>query len=177
MTEKARRLFFALWPEAGQQQALGVAARAVREGVTGRPVPEENLHVTLAFLGSVSETRCAGVEAAAATIATDPFDLRLDRAGCWRRTGILWLGASSTPPALERLVSDLWSALEPHGFWPDHRDFRPHVTIARRCRKARAGAFEPVDWPVRDFALLESFTGQRGARYTVISRFPLGRHG
>lgn len=166
-------MFFALWPHAGQREALAAAARSVREDVTGRAVPDRNLHVTLAFLGSVAAELVSAVEAAAATIAVDALDLRLDRAGCWRRTGILWLGAASTPPALEQLVSQLWAALEPHGFWPDHRDFRPHVTIARRCRNARAGTFEPVDWPVRDFALLESHTGQRGASYTVIGRWPL----
>jgi len=171
--EEVRRLFFALWPDADQRQGLATAARAVRENDTGRPVPEENLHVTLAFLGSVTKDRVTRVEAAAATISADTFELHLDRAGCWRRTGILWLGASSTPPALERLVSCLWSALEPCGFWPDHRDFRPHVTIARRCKKARAGAFEPVAWSVRDFALLESFSGHRGASYKVIGRWPL----
>lgn len=152
---------------------LATAATAIRHGVTGRPVPDDNLHVTLAFLGSVAPDRVAGVSAAAAQLSAERFDLHLDRAGCWRRTGILWLGASSTPPALEHLVNRLWSALEPQGFWPDHRDFRPHVTIARRCGKARAGDFDPVDWPVRHFTLLESLAGQRGASYTVIGRWPL----
>lgn len=173
MTDKARRLFLALWPDAGQRAALATAAAAVCQGVTGRPVPAKNLHVTLAFLGSVATDRVARVEEAAAGLSAKAFDLHLDRAGCWRRTGILWLGASNTPSALERLVKGLWQALGPHGFRSDHRDFRPHVTIARRCKRAIANPFEPVDWPVRDFALLESITGQRGARYTVIGRWPL----
>ena len=103
------------------------------------------------------------------------FGLTIDRAGWWQRSGILWLGPSAGPTALNRLVKSLWAALEPCGFWSDFRDFYPHVTIARRWRKARLPEIKPVHWPIDALALLESHTGQRGARYTVLERWPLSR--
>ena len=49
----ARRLFFALWATAEERRALSAAAAAAVGTSGGRAVPEENLHVTLAFLGQV----------------------------------------------------------------------------------------------------------------------------
>ena len=174
MTEsRRRRLFFALWPEGETRRRLAAAADAVRRGAAGRAVPAGNLHITLAFLGSVDESGFDCVRAAAARLTAVRFDLNIDRPGWWKRTGILWLGPSKAPAALNRLVKALWAELEPCGFWPDFRDFHPHLTIARRCRKAELPGVEPVPWPVDDVVLLESHTGQRGASYTVIERWPL----
>lgn len=175
MTEpRKRRLFFALWPDSTVRRRLAVASEQVREKANGRPVPDENLHITLAFLGSVDAEVLACITGAARTLATESFELVIDRAGWWRRTGILWLAPSRAPSALNRLVKALWAALEPCGFWPDYRDFHPHLTIARRCRRASLPEVEPVHWPVPEITLLESHTGQRGARYTVLDSWPLG---
>ncbi len=168
-----RRLFFALWPDPEVRTGLAAASATVRAGASGRAVPDENLHITLAFLGSVDAEIFVGIREAAAGLGADAFDLVIDRAGWWRRTGILWLGPSRSPAALNRLVKDLWTALEPSGFWPDFRDFHPHLTIARRCRRAVLPEIEPVPWPISALTLLESHTGQRGARYSVIESWPL----
>jgi len=170
---RRRRLFFALWPDPDVRAGLAAASAAVRAKASGRTVPDENLHITLAFLGNVDPGIFACVRDGAATLEAAPFEIVIDRAGWWRRTGILWLAPSRAPAALNHLVKGLWTALEPCGFWPDFRDFHPHLTIARRCRKAVLPEFEPVPWPVSALTLLESHTGQRGARYTVIESWPL----
>ena len=172
---RKRRLFFALWPDAEVRNGLASAAAAVRKHGSGRSVPDENLHITLAFLGSVDEELLDCVRSAAEQVNAGAFALTIDRAGWWQRTGILWLGPSAGPAALNRLVKSLWAALEPCGFWPDFRDFHPHVTIARRWRKARLPEIRPVHWPIDALMLLESHTGQRGARYTLLERWPLIR--
>src|SRR5205807_403857 len=70
--EPTRRLFFALWPDAGQRAALVHATRKAVRSSGGRPVPEESLHVTLAFLGSVPERRVAELQAIARRVAEAP---------------------------------------------------------------------------------------------------------
>jgi 2'-5' RNA ligase len=172
--ERKRRLFFALWPNPAVRTGLARASALVYAHASGRAVPDENLHITLAFLGNVDADIATCVRQGAAGLAAEGFELVIDRAGWWKRTGILWLGPSRAPAALNRLVKGLWAALEPCGFWPDFRDFHPHLTIARRCRRAVLADFEPVTWPISAFTLLESHTGQRGARYMVIESWPLG---
>ncbi|MGD8964393.1 MAG: RNA 2',3'-cyclic phosphodiesterase, partial [Gammaproteobacteria bacterium] len=115
---RKRRLFFALWPDPDVRRQLAAASKCVRDKATGRPVPDENLHITLAFLGSVDAEVFACISEAARGLATESFELVIDRAGWWRRTGILWLAPSRAPASLNRLVKALWVALEPCGFWP-----------------------------------------------------------
>jgi 2'-5' RNA ligase len=157
----------------GQPKQSGRKRSARQHSGAGRPIPDANLHLTLAFLGKVEETRIPALRAATGGLALPAFDLRIDRRGRWPRSGILWLGPSAPPAALNRLVKGIWGALEPLSFWSDFRDFRPHVTIARRCGVGGPGEVAPVDWPVRDFALMVSDLDHKGATYRVLARWPL----
>jgi 2'-5' RNA ligase len=136
-------------------------------------VPDANLHLTLAFLGPVEADRAASIAAAVGALSLPAFELVIDRQGWWRRSGVLWLGPSASPPALNRLVKALWAALEPLGFWPDFRHFRPHVTVARRCARGRSGEVEPLVWPVSGFELMVSVHHRKGAAYRVHRSWPL----
>ena len=158
---------------AGRAKSQGKGGPARRHTGPGRPIPEANLHLTLAFLGKVEETRIPALLAATGELELPAFDLRIDRRGRWARSGILWLAPSTPPAALNRLVKGIWGALEPLEFWSDFRDFRPHVTIARRCGRGGRGEVAPVDWPVRDFALMVSDLDHKGASYRVLERWPL----
>lgn len=173
MSETKRRLFFGLWPDPDLREQLAIAARAAQRHTGGRPVPAHNLHLTLAFLGNLT-TGCAEcVTGAAADIAVEPFALRFDRIGWWRRPGILWLAPAAWPAQIEGLAAVLWQVLAPCGIEPETRPFKPHVTVARRCGRARTGPMTPIDWPVSDFVLIESLAGQTGSRYQVLKRWPL----
>ena len=87
MTEPEReprhRLFFALWPDdATRGRIVDATARQVR-AAAGRTTPRENLHVTLAFLGGVPESRLTPLADVAGQIASLSFDLVLDRIEYW----------------------------------------------------------------------------------------------
>ena len=106
------RVFFALMPDdeiASHLLALGhhVAARG-----GGRLMPVQNLHLTLAFIGSVTATQMDTLIACAHTVS-DAFitslaaadqsegelDLRvcLNRLGFWPQGGVLWAGCRLSP--------------------------------------------------------------------------------
>jgi 2'-5' RNA ligase len=141
----------------------------------GRPVPPENLHVTLAFIGPVDEETACCLREAAARVPVVPFDLVLDTVGGFRRARVVWLGVSRVPEALRRLVTGLNEALAVCGYEPDPRPYTPHVTLFRH---AEPGGDEgrqlprPIVWPIREFVLVESATTPRGAVYRVLQRFP-----
>jgi 2'-5' RNA ligase len=76
------------------------------------------------------------------------------------------------PDALTQLEERLWTELVERGFRAEERVYRPHVTLARRARPVES-AVEPVSFPVRDLALVESFPDGRNVYYEVLERWPL----
>jgi 2'-5' RNA ligase len=172
----SRRLFFALWPGAKVRDALFAASRAAVADCGGKPVPLENLHLTLAFLHSVKNERVAGIQEAAAEVAsrTAAFPLLVDGIGFWPRSQILYAGAAQPHDELDLLVHRLWQRLGRCGFTPERRVFRPHVTLARKAASGNGTLSAPVAWEVNGFSLVESITGQRVATYQVIGSWRLG---
>lgn len=176
--EPQQRLFFALWPEAADREALAAAtARAVRH-CGGRPVPESNLHATLAFLGSVAQARVPQLKEIAATCAADfpppaPLSLRLARLVHWPRQEILCAVTADEPAAPALLADGLKDATAAAGFAPDLKPFRAHVTVARKVLRFEALTFAPVEWRFERFALIDSRTDRRGPIYSVVEFFPL----
>jgi 2'-5' RNA ligase len=166
-----RRTFFALWPDAATAGALvRTTKRAVRL-CGGRPTAKERLHITIAFLGGLTDEELAHARSAA-PIEVGAFDLTLDTLGLWPSTRVLWLAARSPPPGLLELERRLWAALEQRGFKREPRIYRPHLTLARRARPVEE-AIEPVTWRVEELVLAESLTDGRKVHYEVLERWPL----
>jgi 2'-5' RNA ligase len=182
-----RRLFFALWPDAAQRAALvHVTAKTLRR-CGGRPVPETNLHVTLAFLGSVPEPRLEELRAIARRIAARfpgeavPLALSLEALEHWAKPQVLTVlerKAEARPaPAsgAARLAQLLTTGTAAAGFSPDLKPFRAHVTVARKVpRPPGPSAMSRVPWSFGAFALVESRTLAEGPVYSVVESYVLG---
>ena len=172
--EATRRLFFALWPDSRVRRRLASSSKPLLDAAKSRPIADSRLHVTLAFLGGIPEGQMDAVRAAGDAVSGQAFALRLDRWGWWRQSKILMLFPSAPPPALGELVAELRGALGDEGLPVERRQFRPHVTIARKCLNVRfRGPVEAVNWPVQDFALVESEFHSAGARYNLLHQWPL----
>lgn len=173
--DASRRLFFALWPSDAVSRRLHDAARAAHPACGGRLMRRETLHITLAFLGNVPESRMSAAEAAAATVAGESFEFGLDRLACWKRNHILWAGCSVVPAALSGLADDLAQGLRQAGFMLEERPFVVHATLLRNaeCAQTPPTLAAPIRWPVDNFALVESRRGETGSRYEVLRRWPL----
>ncbi|NIW23299.1 MAG: RNA 2',3'-cyclic phosphodiesterase [Gammaproteobacteria bacterium] len=161
-----RRVFFALWPDDETRQALSRATRGAVRQCGGKPTPIENLHATLAFLGPITPDDLANVEALTPP-ASEPFEIVLDRLKHWERSSVLWIGPTDVPMALLTLERELWDRLVDLGFSRERRPYVPHVTLARKAQAAR-GSVSPVPWRIDGIALVESKTGPRNSRYTVL---------
>jgi len=177
-TDETQRLFFALWPEPALQRALAAEAREALGKRRSRRVPEENLHVTLAFLGEVGPEARVCLEEAAGDIAGEAFTLSMDRLGFRPGRNMLWAFPARTPEALERLADDLGAALEACGLERDKRPFRAHMTLARKAqRMPRQRAIDPVHWRVERFVLVASELGPQGSAYSLLREWPLAPAG
>jgi 2'-5' RNA ligase len=176
--EPGRRLFLSLWPDEGMRQAMARATEGARRDGGGRPVPPENLHVTLAFLGSVAERRLAQLGEIALATAREPgaapLELAFDHLEYWRAARLLCAATAGPSPPAAALAARLQARLAQSGFSPDLKPFRPHVTVVRKvARPAAVGAMEPVLWRFEALALIESRTLPAGALYSVVESYAL----
>jgi 2'-5' RNA ligase len=181
-----RRLFFALWPDAAQRAALVHAAGETVRRCGGRPVPETNLHVTLAFLGSVPEPRLEELRAiarrAAAAWPADaaPPAVSLAALEHWAKAQVLAALEREEEPrgapgaGVAELARFLTAATAAAGFSLDLKPFRAHVSVARKVARApRSIAMRKVLWSFDGFALIESRTLADGPVYSVLESYVL----
>lgn len=152
----------------------------------GRPVPPENFHVTLVFLGSVPEARLSDVVAIGVDVAsqvTQPrVEVTFDAIEYWKKPRVVVATAgtaSGSAPLANVLVRALESRLIEGGFTPDLAEaFRPHVTLTRKVvHPVGSTAIQLLPWSFTDFALVDSRTEPSGSIYSVLQSFPLGAGG
>lgn len=170
----SHRVFFALWPDQQVRHALSGMARS-RVPKQARPVPPENLHMTLLFLGRQPAHRLADViDAANSCEHYGDITLTVDRLQYWNDSRVLCACLTRIPPELLDIHQCLRDAMLQPGLQPDRRVYRPHVTLARGVGQAPASmAVDPLVWQVRDFVLLESMQGEQGVRYRQLQQWPL----
>ena len=171
---KTARLFFALWPDEGVRAALAAIAEACRAECGGRPIPAENIHLTLAFLGEVNVGRISELTMVADAIRAPSFALVLDTRGYWRHNRIAWMGTRETPEGLRALAGDFSRALRARGLRSDTRDYTPHITLLRDAKRPPSSP-QPaaISWAVKEFVLVRSRSGRQSSAYEVMTRWPL----
>lgn len=147
----------------------------------------EQMHLTLKFLGDVSDAQlpavCEAVRAAAAR--QSPLELTAAGVGCFPGGGpvrVLWVGVGDTSRGLMSCQAAAESAVEPLGFPREARAFSAHLTLGR-VKDASASArirqvlpkvsFGPVVQAVDEIVLYESQLSSAGSRYVAVCRAPL----
>ena len=123
------RLFIAIRLSEEMKEALVDAQNAMYDrGVRGSFSPEENLHLTLAFIGEYPEAE--PVLDALSDLRFRPFALTLDGVGCF---GDLWWAGVGESAALKAVARRVRRALAEAGIPFDRKRFAPHVTLLRRA--------------------------------------------
>ncbi len=160
------RLFFGLKP--GPQSALDIVSWRERFlPPMLHPVPVDNLHITLSFLGQVKEQQLEQLMVSAEQIQVNRFELNLDQLGFWSKPKILWIGPAEVPDEILQLVKLLTSLRRRLGLQADKSEYIPHISIARRCEiPPPAGIIDP-EFKIHfdSFALFESTRTRSGMRY------------
>jgi 2'-5' RNA ligase len=171
---RAHRIFFALWPDDALRQQLKQTLTPLLANHKARRVPVHNWHITLAFLGNVTQQNYECAQLRANEVVGSTFDLTLDQFGYWPRPRVVWLGSSTLPDPLHALVSNLNSALQLCDYTPEHRIYSPHLTLLRKANHGlEVDTVEPIHWHIDHFVLVESVQTKSGSLYQVVKRWPL----
>ncbi len=171
---QTQRLFFALWPDDALRQQLQRNCKSLLCHPGGRPVPMENYHLTLAFLGRVEAGQRACVEAMAGTIQNPRFTLQLTQAGHWLKPRVLWIAPAQIPEALTTLAAALHDGAQECGLQLDAHPYHAHLTLKRKLtRPPRKMDFQPVQWKADRFVLVNSIIHPQGVQYEMIREWGL----
>ena len=170
------RTFLAL--ELPGKTAMQIADWRDRQcGPVGRPVPPANFHITLAFIGELSEgpleRLCLAIDQWLAGSGHPGGELVLDCIGYWPKPGIHWLGPHEWPGPLSQLAGKLRHLATAAGARRDRNLFRPHVTLFRNCSTAPPVTAPAISLQYRHFTLFESKQGKTGISYHPLQHWEL----
>ncbi len=176
------RAFLGLDLPAGVRAALAVEQFLLP---LPRKVAPEAMHLTLVFLGDLSDPAIEAAHDGFAALAPAPFDLEVRGLGLFGGAAprAAWAGVAPSAPldALERKVAQV---ARQAGATIPHRRFVPHVTLGRfappppadamRLERAIAESarFAAGPWRVADMVLWQSTPSRDGARYRELARYP-----
>lgn len=145
---------------------------------------EDQLHLTVRFIGAVDRHQARDCEAALAGLSHPSFSLQLSGLGAFSRRGegsSLWVGLKPDAP-LHTLFNKVNRALVRVGVPLETRAYTPHITLARFSREGPqklepfvtgVGGVTSPPFTVEELTLYESHLTSDRAYYQPLARFPL----
>ena len=160
---------------------LATRLAALAGGIPGaRWVAARNLHVTLRFIGEVTEDVAEDLHQRLHAIHGPAFELRLDGFGTFggHKPRALWAGVAAHA-GLDSLQARIEQAARDVGLDAEGRKFTPHVTLAwlKAAPPERIATFVDhhspfaADLPVTGFTLYRSHLGGEGAEYEALAEY------
>jgi 2'-5' RNA ligase len=144
-----------------------------KELFLGRFTTEENLHLTLKFLGEVDKTKLNEIKNKLREVHFPRIESGLGKVGIFSPSliRILWV---------EVLGKDIDEKLNELGFRKEDR-FMSHLTIARIKKLLKKDLFfkkletkiKPLSFTINKFYLMESILKKEGAEYRVLEEYGL----
>ena len=173
------RAFFALQPSSSECLAIEHWRNQMLPPLD-RPVPAANFHITLAFLGNLTNSQFEGLLNAVNQAPTMPvISVYFDELGYWPKPGILWIGTSDLSNNIHSLASNLKTTSRRAGLQLENRAYQPHLTLARRCHIPPPASAAPPDltFDFQTFCLFESVKRRSGIHYETIAEWSLAETG
>jgi 2'-5' RNA ligase len=166
-------------------ESLKAQLALIGTGIPGaRWVPEDQLHLTLRFIGEVDGLLYRDIKKALFDVNMEPFPLALKGVGTFPPRGqpnVLWVGLEKSDPLL-RLQHKIENMLRQAGVEPEGRKFSPHITLARLkdTPMSRLGnflqghaLFQTTPFEVTEFYLYSSTLSSKGATHYKEETYPL----
>ena len=174
------RLFIAIRPPEDVRDLL---IDAMDDSPALHWVGDEQLHLTLRFIGEVERPVANDLAAALDKVHSAQFDLSVIGVGKFdqRNRGALWAGVQRKE-LVAALASKVERAVQQVGIEAEHRSFMPHITLARWNRGnaeaveaflRRNAGLRSAPFAVERFILFESKLSRHGPHYEEVADFRL----
>ena len=174
------RLFVAIRPPESVRDLL---IDAMDDSADFRWQSDDQLHLTLRFVGEVDRPTAEDLAHALARVRGEKLELRIAGTGRFdqRNSGALWAGVEPKPP-LAALAAKIERACQSVGLPPERRAFHPHITLARwkgrRTREVhdfleRTRGLSSEPFAVDEFILFQSLLSRHGTHYEAVERYKL----
>ena len=148
-------------------------------------IPIENIHLTLSFLGNMSNYDILDfIKLIEHNITITPFKISISKTGIFpavKSPKVLWLSVDKGIDELQLLHHEIKKSIG--GIKDNYEEniFIPHITIAKI--KMRLGkidvlsflntVYSPIELEVNFICMYESKLFPEGSQYTVLNTFPL----
>jgi RNA 2',3'-cyclic 3'-phosphodiesterase len=143
----------------------------------------ETTHITLQFLGNISDEKVPCVEKILRSIAsrTAPFDITLNNIEVfpgWTEPKVLWIGIDKGCGPLQILAGSIRAVMLEEGFSEENRPFIPHITIGRIAPDMNKSALrkgvvaidvKSILAPISRLVFFKSLLTKEGAIHTILS--------
>ncbi len=137
----------------------------------GRFTRDDNLHLTLVFLGEVDEALIPAIRHAMNLVSVEPFILLFSSIGFFKREDgqIWWVGIEPNPMLIE-IHSFLSKRLAEAGFAIEKRKYTPHLTLGRsiRLKTKPEKIISPFKYQANSISLMKSENINGKTTYTAI---------
>ena len=174
------RLFVAIRPP---EEVRDLLIDVMDDSPALRWVGDEQLHLTLRFVGEVERPVANDIAAELLHLKAPAFKLRIKGVGKFERKsgGALWAGIDPKEPVVA-LAGKVERAIQQAGLEPEHRAFAPHITLARWNRRngeavdtflRRNADLRSDPFTVDRFVLFESKLSRHGPHYQEVAEFAL----
>ena len=174
------RLFVAIRPP---EEVRDLLIDAMDDSPEFRWQDEEQLHLTLRFIGEVERPMANDLADSLSRIRTECLILRISGVGRFeqRNSGALWAGIEPKAP-LAALAAKVERTCQQAGLEPERRAFHPHITLARwkgrRTREVTSflqshAGLSSAPFKADRFILFESHLSRHGAHYEEVASYDL----
>ncbi len=185
------RTFIALeLNESLQSHLNGILRQMAQQLPRLRWADPAGIHLTLAFLGELSDEQLVQASEATAQAArtVSPFTYSLSHLGTFgspRQPRVIWVGIDEPTGTLVRLQRNLNKELVQRGFEVDARPFSPHFTLARIKAALNADEYarlqrllaqphlipSSVAYDVHSLCVMKSELARGGGKYTCLQNY------
>ncbi len=179
------RLFFGVGLPSGVKKEVNAFCLKIREKLPKMKwVEEENLHITMRFLGDVDSTKIGLLTQISEETSRElkKFPVTLGNLGAFpspAKARVFWWGLREGEKECTELFNILETQLVKNGFEAEDKTFHPHITLARLKFPAllpleRLTTRDTLSFTASSFELYESTLTPKGPIYKIIERFNLG---